>query len=348
MIRYILSKIYESIIKKRNLKFHYAPIYLPNHILTDKKYFKIQFNSKIISVGNLSAGGTGKTPLTIEIINSYLPKDKSVCAVGRNYKKKYNEHEISPGINSDGEWASPTQLGDEMYLIQSKTRAIAVSGPKKYLNALVAEKKYHPDVIVIDDGFQHQWVRRDLDIVIINDDTINRPYVYPRGRLREPLSSLSRADIIFYPDKLKIDKIYQYIRQDTLLCSFKIELNEIYSLFDENQKVDVKSNKFIPVAGIANPHRFLQSLDILGVNYDKKNIKFFDDHHYYSLEDIYLISQLAKKLNANIITTEKDAVKILRHKVFLELTNVSVYVLPIKFKIIKNEDEFISKINSIF
>ena len=348
MIRFILSKIYEAIVNNRNRKFQDAPIYSKNNIRTKDKYFKIQYDSKIISVGNLSAGGTGKTPLTIEIINSYLPKDKTVCVVGRNYKTRSTDDLIVHGRGKSGEFADPIWLGDEMSLIQSKTRANVVAGPKKYRNAFIADEKYHPDVIIIDDGFQHQWIKRDLDIVIIDKVTIEKPYVYPRGKLREPLSSLLRADIILTSQGLEITKIYPYLKRDPLLCGFEIIQEKAYSLFDVNQKIEDFNTGLIPVVGIANPQRFLQSLDKLGVNYDKNNIKIFDDHHRYRYNDIVSICKLAQKQSSSIITTEKDAVKLAQNKGIFDDYNVSIFVLPIRLKITKNDDQFFEKINSIF
>ena len=350
MIRYFLSKIFESIINKRNRKFHNAKIYPSDNIPSNKKYFKVKYRAKIISIGNLSTGGTGKTPLTIEIINNYLPKDKSVCVIGRNYKTESSKDDVILGVDENGNPTSHAILGDEMYLIQSKTCAIAVSGKTKYINAAVAEKQFHPDVMIIDDGFQHQWIKRDLDIVIIDKNTIEKPYVFPRGRLREPLTSLNRADVIMYPDGCNISSIQKYFKNDVILCEFKIIYDSIYNLFEENQESNNLLNniKLLPIVGIANPNRFINSLDELHLNFDKNNIKIFDDHHNYGKNDIKSIISLAKKTNSQIITTEKDAVKISLFKQYFLENNISIYVLPIRFKIITNQDKLIKKINTIF
>ncbi len=350
MIRHFLSKIYESVVNKRNCKFQNAIIYPPDNIPSNEKFFKVRYKAKIISIGNLSAGGTGKTPLVIEIINNYLPKDKAVCVIGRNYKAKSSTDDVITGIDENGNRTSPSLLGDEMYLIQSKTRAIAVSGKTKYVNAAFAEKLFHPDIIIIDDGFQHQWISRDLDIVIIDKNTVDKPFVFPRGRLREPLTSLIRADVIMYPEFCDISKIQPFLKNDVIICKFKIISDNIYRLFQENQISDNLLNniKFLPIIGIANPNRFLNSLDELKINYDKNNIRIFDDHHNYDINDIKSISALAKKTNSQIITTEKDAVKISLFKEYFLENNISIYVLPIRFKIITNQDKLIERINAIF
>lgn len=357
MLKSILSSIYEYFVNRRNRKFQISKIYSSDNFPKSEKYFKVKYNAKVISIGNLSAGGTGKTPLAIEIVNSYIPAGLKVCIIGRNYKAKSiegNEKEkagnVIFGIDKNGNRTSSQLIGDEMYLIQSRTNTIAISGPKKYINAAVAEQTFHPDLMIIDDGFQHQWIMRDLDIVIIDKYTLEKPLVFPLGKLREPITSLIRADIIFYPELSDLSAIYKYLKDDALICAFKIIPDKPYPLFDEIQLSDnsPKEINFIPIVGIANPSRFFYTLNELTIKYDRRLAKIFDDHHRYREKDIEHIIEQAKTTHSAIITTEKDAVKISLYKEIFIKNQIEVYIVPIKFKIVSNENEFIQKVNSIF
>ncbi len=242
----------------------------------------------VISVGNLSVGGAGKTPFVIAL--GQLLQDRGIkCDVlSRGYRRKTRGVLIvEPGGNA-------ADFGDEPLLIARRLGVPVIVGESRYQAGRLAEKKFEQQIHILDDGFQHRSLARDFDIVLMTaDDFADR--LLPSGRLREPLSSLERADAVVVPHQLKLDhpalkhKLVWRIERD-------IFLPEPFAA---------------PVAfcGIARPEQFFAQVRAAGITPAAE--LSFGDHPAYDRNDVQRLIQLRTKLGSDgFLTTEKDAINL--------------------------------------
>ena len=303
VISSFLSFIYSSLVAIRN--FFYETKILPTKSL----------NCKVISIGNITVGGSGKTP-TVEYLSNLLQsKGHNVGIISRGYKRKSKSTlVVTDGKKKPKSWE---HVGDEPYLLAHKLENIPiVVGVSRYKAGSMMIEKFQPDVILIDDGFQHLSLHRDLDIVLVNSKDKRSDYkLIPSGKLREPISNLIRADLIVIT-KTNIHKPSNYLIN-------KIESFNRPTIYNEIQIDDLlqyKSNKSNKLEKIANKKVYLFSA--LGDNESFKKImdstdaeivghSKYLDHHNYTFDDLKDIEQKAIKCDAEfLITTEKDLVKI--------------------------------------
>lgn len=156
--------------------------------------------SKVISIGNISMGGTGKTPVTIMLAKHFISQGKKICILSRGYKGNigYDTNVISDGENI---LVGPDKAADEPYMMAVNCpEAVVITGKERFRSYEYAEKKFKPDIYLLDDGFQHRRMKRDIDIVLLDH---KRPastgWMFPFGYLREPASALKkRADIVIF------------------------------------------------------------------------------------------------------------------------------------------------------
>lgn len=305
--------------------------------LYDWKIIKqVKLNVPVISIGNIKAGGTGKTPFTIFLAEYLLEKNKRVAIVSRGYKKVSDENIYI----IDGKENSPSieNLGDEPYLIFNRLKIISdnfviASGKKKYSTAQLVSDKYKPDVIIIDDGFQHRKLLRDLDIVFIeNPNDVFDKLILPAGNLRENKSALKRASLVIKNNKSQMVEINDVV-------SIKY-VNKGYFNFDGEQvRLD---NAVYTLSAIANPHSFYSL-----INTDKINIlrKFeFRDHHAFNEEELEKLFTGIDKEKI-IVTTEKDFVKLKYIPGLLKKYRFAYLKIEVQFK--KGKDIFENKMKDI-
>ncbi len=318
----ISSKIIETIIKKRNKGFDTGtiPIY--------------RSSKPVISVGNLTFGGSGKTPLTIAIAKELIQKGFKPGIIGKGYKRKHKDiNIIHDGKNLLTDWH---HAGDEMFLIAEKLNIPVVVHNKKFEAAKIIEQ-LDTDVTILDDGFQHRYLHRDLDFVIIDSNTINYPWFPPRGNLREPIDSLDRADLVFANEDLKIhDAFSKFEKYKPIL--FKQHIDNVYEIFS-HQTTIVDDRPVLAFCGVANPIRFYGN--ILKTGAIITQFIEFKDHHNYSKRDLSKLLRLAKKLQiSTLITTEKDAVKLGEFKDLFKMKNIDILALPIRYEITYGKNVF--------
>lgn len=318
-------------------------VHLRNY-LYDKGIIKTYVSPvKIISTGNISAGGSGKTPLVIYIASGLLSGGSKIAIISRGYRRKskglnivYDGKKITSDINNSGDEAYMTvkSLLDNysgFYFLTSENRIEAV----KYI-----EKHFKADFIILDDAFQHRKIHRDKDIIVIDsNDFIKRnflnKFLLPAGNLREPFKNIKRASVI-----VQNDKVYSAETISRLKNMHIPVFHSNYSLtgiFNHNSEViSINNKEVLAFSGLANPDSFLDLIKINGgVIYNKI---LFPDHHGYTLRDIERIKRCYKK-DTIIITTEKDFVKISEFDGFVN--NYPVYYMKIGLHI-KNENEFFS------
>ena len=293
----------------------------------------------VISVGNITTGGTGKTPLVEWVARTLAAKGKKVCILTRGYGRKDPHLQV---IVSDGYGvlASPTEAGDEPYLLATNLKGLAavISSADRIAAGHEAINDFGSDCFVLDDGFQHLRLARDLNIVTI--DATN-PWgggsLLPFGRLRESREGMSRADcvVITRCDQVRsLDTLRGEILKfagDRPIFQSHMRMSRVSSL--KNGPAALSSPaRLAAFCAIGNPSAFFEHLRRAG--YELVLERSFPDHHVFSQEEIDSLIKSAKEVGANsLITTAKDAVK-LRTLSF----SVPCYVLEIEIAIENGEE----------
>lgn len=294
----------------------------------------------VISVGNITTGGTGKTPLVEWVARTVAAQGKKVCILTRGYGRKDPHLQV---IVSDGYGvlASPTEAGDEPYLLASRLvgSAAVISSADRIAAGHEAINDFGTDCFVLDDGFQHLRLARDLNIVTI--DATN-PWgggkLLPYGRLRETPESLSRADcvVITRCDQVReLDKLRSEIRRFTggrPIFHSEMRTSRVSPLKNGSSETLTPPARVAAFCAVGNPHSFFEHVRRSG--YELALQKYYPDHHVYSQDEIDALAQQAKEAGAEaLITTAKDAVK-LRTLSF----SLPCYVLEIEMSIENGEE----------
>ncbi|MBO7672795.1 tetraacyldisaccharide 4'-kinase [bacterium] len=278
------------------------------NFLYDKLILKIScVNARVISVGNLTTGGVGKTPVVAEIADHFANKyGEVVCILSRGYGGNLDNKKIHVIKDLNGIHYSAIEAGDEPFWLSKNTHpeVIVITCADRVKGAEFAVNNYHATKIILDDGFQHRRLYRDTDVILIDSEKrFGNNKLLPSGPLRENLSGLNRADIIYVvsknTDHTEAQKYADYLKKtykkDVRLC--KIEPDEIYNI-----KTGEELDKIKPVSAlcaIGQPEQFVKFLEGLSL----KDKILFDDHHIYTKEEL-------SKIDGNVVTTEKDAVKL--------------------------------------
>jgi tetraacyldisaccharide 4'-kinase len=275
----------------------------------------------IISVGNITVGGTGKTPAVMNIATILMNAGKRPAVVSRGYGRL---DESSLVIVSDGSrvLADSRTGGDEPVLIGSAVPGLpVVVGRDRFKAACLAHERFGNDVVILDDGFQHVRLQRDLDIVLIDaGDPFGKGALFPAGILREPVSALNRAGAVLITGAdraANLESLRKTVRQRTGAPIFSSRLvpKDLVEVMtgEVKQLVSLQDATVIALSGIARPASFVSLLGSLGAVVKEKLI--FPDHHAYSQADLAQLFQRAADCNAGmIVTTEKDAVRLRSHR----------------------------------
>ena len=299
----ILSLIYGSVIFIRNKLYDL-------NILKSKK----AENVEVICIGNVVAGGTGKTPAVQYFVKKYLNEGKKVGILSRGYKGKRKEDLLL--VRNDKEiLATSAESGDEAYLHALNLKVPVVVSKDRYKGAVYLRDVCKVDIIIMDDGFQHRKLTKDKNIILID---VTNPFggndYLPKGRLRESLESLKRADELIitksnYVNNETLEKIKQRLSKYEKKISIATFSEEnFYNMNGEEKELSIIKNKKILIfSSIANPKIFYETVKRLEPS-EIEEIKF-EDHHLYKSEEIKNISEKGKNYDY-IVTTEKDIVKI--------------------------------------
>lgn len=297
-ILYPLSAVYGFFVKARVLL--YAFNILPSHSLP----------RKVISIGNITVGGTGKTPVTIFLAEFYRKSGKKVAVLSRGYKGSAS----GAAIVSDGNslLLGPAEAGDEPYLIASRLKGVpVVVCPDRVKGGSLLIERFSPDIIILDDAFQHIRLKRDVNIVLIDSEEGFGPgYLLPRGILREPVSQLKRADFALIKGGPAKGVEWEALQKYSVpSMAFHYKASSVYDI-DTGEELAAEAlsgKKGVAVSGIANPASFIDTLSALKISFARTFS--FPDHHSYSEKDIIEIEKAASG-NGFVITTEKDGVKL--------------------------------------
>lgn len=314
------------------------------------------FDIPIISIGNLTVGGTGKTPHTEYLIR--LLKDRiSLAVLSRGYGRKSGGYKLAELSSSS------TEIGDEPRQYKTKFPDIIVAVCEKRVNGiqkLIAEKEF-TGTILLDDAFQHRAVKPQLSILLIDyKDLFRKQLLLPTGNLREFSSGAKRADLIvitktpkiFVPmERRRAQSKYHLLPHQKLFFSYITYGDPIPVWENEHLPVSMdhyfeKDFHFLAVSGIGDPQTFLDHLKERSRNVSDLT---FPDHYHFKRKDIAAIQDAfhtIKEKNKIILTTEKDAMR-MGGVEFNSLKTLPVFYLPIRIKFHKNEDvqfdEFVLK-----
>jgi len=319
--------------------------------LYDTKIFKqTTFDeTRTICVGNLCAGGAGKTPHT-EYILKLLEKEHSVATLSRGYKRKTSGFFV---VETD---TKPDQCGDEPLQIKQKYPAAFVAVDEnrvKGVKKILAQKS--ADIIVLDDAFQHRKIKCGLNILLTEyENLFCNDELLPAGRLRESKKGYLRADIVIvtktpeYATPIDLKGVMKEVNArpyQNMFFSY-LKYGHPYNLFDKKETINIPMHLFncnvLLVTGIANPKPMFTYVK----EYAEDVVhKVFTDHHHFSDADIEQIKEAYNKIeneNKIIITTEKDATRLIS---FVdELKEVSIFVLPIEIDFKNKTEEFNNQI----
>lgn len=319
------SNIFFSIfyIILRPLSSLWESVYKIRRFLYDFDFFEQkEFEVPIISIGNLTFGGTGKTPFTLWVSRHLEEKNKKVMILTRGHKG--NLEKASGIIKSEKRLGqSPVDFGDEPVLLAKGLKnACVVVGKNRSENLDYYFEKESPDVVLLDDGHQHIKLRRNKNIVLFDCLLPLRRYrVAPLGYMREGFSALKDADLIILGRSDQVDektrkklrnKIEKFLRPNIPFAEIFYHPIALHDLRGEKTlDLDIlKGKRVVAAAGVASPQSFFNLLESLGADLVERFI--FPDHHYFSADEVRQFVKKSESLDAIVITTEKDSVKLKR------------------------------------
>lgn len=291
------------------------------NFLYDKRFIKPKkVNAFVVSVGNFTTGGVGKTPVVAEIAKYYISKGEKPAIISRGYGGKLNNkivHVISDGINL---YYKADMAGDEPYWLSINIDGcVVITCSNRYKASRYAIEKLGCTKIILDDGFQHRKLHRDVDIVLVDSEKMfGNENLLPAGPLREGMEGFKRLSKLVIVSKNKdhsrAEKLAKILAKKqgvkTTVC--KTEPDYIYNIVSGEHLE--KGTEITALSAIGQPEQFYKFLED---DYKIKDKITFEDHHKYTAEDI-------ENIDGVIVTTEKDAVKLAL------LNNPNIFALKLK------------------
>ncbi|MCR4602750.1 MAG: tetraacyldisaccharide 4'-kinase [Prevotella sp.] len=312
------------------------------------------FHVPVIAVGNITVGGTGKTPHVEYLVR--LLKDKfNVAVLSRGYKRKTNGYLLADTNTT------VYDIGDEPYQLKRKFPNISVAVDRKRVHGIrqLTEDNEDIDVIFLDDAYQHRYVKPGVNILLVD---YHRLIIYdkllPAGRLREPLKGKNRADIVIVtkcPKKLKPME-FRVLRKALDLYPYQhlyfttLDYDQPYGVFNGQslQLAAAQSNNVLLISGIASPRQLQEDIESTLGDSCRLELLTFSDHHRFRSKDVERINETFAAMPSPriIITTEKDAVRLSAVDGLSEDVRQALYALPIRIRFMQDEqaenfDQFI-------
>ena len=346
-VLFALSKIFQVAVKTRRFLYNVR-------ILRDTT-----LGVQVIAIGNLTVGGTGKTPIVEKFARELSDQGRTVAILSRGYRSKpppltkrlmdkllFRHDRTPPRVVSDGKslLLDSETAGDEPYMLASNLKDVVVLVDKdRVKSGRYAIEKFGCDTLLLDDGFQYWKLRgRRMDVVLVDyQQPFGNEFLLPRGTLREPPSHLARASTIFIT---KSDGNTAALRQRITQHNSNAGIIECvhHPLYFEDvftgERYDLgllKEKKIASLSGIAQPESFERSLVSLGgeLVYSKR----FADHHRFSQQEVLIVINRGKKRQAQaIITTQKDAVRFPK----IDRRDLPIYFMRVEIKILSGAKDF--------
>src|SRR5215510_3214152 len=296
------------------LSLGFSALVRARNLLYDQGWLSIQHPAlKVISVGNLTVGGTGKTPMVLWLAQALQSRGHRVGILTRGYGGKSKEITV---VSTTGQaLATPAEVGDEPVMLARAFAGVVISGRDRVAAAELARGRFDLDVVILDDGFQHRQLDRDIDLILVTNKkgTDNR-WLLPAGPLREPLAAARRADVViitkagiygrdgwFTPGRMGL-AFYGDLKPTALISSAQ-------GRWHESPVGLLCGKRVMALTGIADPIPFYHSLRDWEA--EIAEVMEFPDHHAYTQADWQTISLASQKIDL-IVTTEKDLVKLER------------------------------------
>jgi len=258
----------------------------------DVRIFRIhKMTVPVISIGNLTVGGTGKTPIVEYIVNYLQKSGKHPAVISRGYKRTTH----GTFVVSDGKtcFGRADETGDEpMQIARKYPGVVVVVDERRSRGAAEALHRKNVDVLLLDDGFQHRALGRDLDVVVLDgsDPIMDQP-VIPAGRRREPCSALRRAGVVAVTRKPVSDEMRSFIKKYTdapiVEVRFKPGALREGGKMKEVPRSVLEGQQCIAFCGIGNPQSFVLTIEQFGIQ--PLDVVYFPDHHHYSMSDVQTI-----------------------------------------------------------
>ncbi len=293
------------------LSFVYCAAVMLRNFFYRMNFFKSErLSCRVISIGNLTTGGTGKTPVAIAVAGFLRKKGINAVVVSRGYRR------TTPGILSVSDGKSifllPEEAGDEPYLMAKRLKGVpVVVGGDRVSAGRYAIRAFKPEIIILDDAFQHLRIKRDLDIVLVDGkEGFGNGFLLPRGILREPARGIKRADAILIKHGIRDDYLAKKLKTISAPCFvFNLIPTGLVSI-SGNKDLGlecIKGKNILAFAGLANPDSFFDAIGNLGGKL--QGTLRFPDHHSFTEKDMDMIKKQGAGVDL-IVTTEKDAVRI--------------------------------------
>lgn len=322
---------------------------------------RTQLNCCVISIGNITVGGTGKTPTAQKVALMIKKMGYRVVVLNRGYRSHWEER---IGVVSDGKkiFMTAYEAGDEAFLMAKQLPGIpVVIGKERAITGQFAVDKFQAEVLILDDGYQHWQLKRDLDVVLV--DTLNmfgNGRILPRGTLREPLKNLSRAGLFLLTKCDQSSPISRATLCDTL-HKYAPDAPIVESIHKPRAYVEIADwykndlSRSLPLealsgqqamvfSAIGNPSSFEQTLAASGLNIVEA-IRYPDHHDYGMVEMQYIMDRAVKRGVKALVTTGKDAVKIPTEFIYLH-RDVPLYILDMEIQITSGDKAFAEIIKS--
>lgn len=271
----------------------------------------------VISVGSLAVGGSGKTPVAADVATMLVSMGERPSVLSRGYRRLHPTDGVVVVSANGVVKAELASAGDEPFMLASRLDGVSVLvAEDRYLAGRLAEERLGASVHVLDDGFQHLTLERDVDLLTVSDADLADPRTLPGGRLREPFENAARADAVVVDTadieharavavRLGVDESFHFVRE--------LDVPRDAATSVERQVAD--GTRVLAVAGIARPQSFVDALR--SSHYDVVDLVEVPDHHQYSRRDVSTIAVRALSVGIDyVVTTEKDMVRLRLHSPF--------------------------------
>jgi len=277
----------------------------------DRSWATLRAEVPVVSVGNLTVGGTGKTPFVAWIVRFLLSEGHKPAVLSRGYRGNAGRGPLLVSRGS-GPLVGPGVAGDEPYLLaKTLPGARIVVGSDRVAGAQEAYRA-GSDVVILDDGFQHRRLTRDLDVVLLDaEEPFGNFRLLPAGSLREPLDALARADIIVvtrWRPGQALEEWERLVRPHNSRCSIVRAIVHRVGFVDPSGTPVPAPRRALAFCGIGNPRGFRMDLEAEGL--DLLGFRAFADHHPYSRTDLRTLAEEARRLGVALVTTEKDLARL--------------------------------------
>ncbi|NML21930.1 tetraacyldisaccharide 4'-kinase [Pseudoflavitalea sp. G-6-1-2] len=327
-----------------------AIVWLRNRLYDTQVLKTTSFNLPVICVGNLSAGGTGKSPM-VEFLLKHLHKTRNVAVLSRGYKRK------TKGYSLANAGTTALEIGDEPMQFHQKFPdvSIAVGEERAVAIPMLLHDKPDTNVIILDDAFQHRAVKAGMNIVLTDySNLFTRDYYLPTGDLRDERASYKRAEVLIVTkcppaltleEKQAIEKEIKPLPHQKVFFS-AIRYGQPYHILTKNTIELSAETEVLLVSGIANPEPLKKYLHEVADTYYEL---LYGDHHIFSIDDLKEIKKKFSQMQASqklIITTEKDAVRLIKFE--QQLQDLPLYVLPIEVQFLFGEEPVFTELMTKF